>query len=54
MKNIDAITVYVDNLPKDMDVAWLRHLFNSQGKVIDVYIPAKRSLRYNTKFGFVN
>lgn len=34
-------------------VAWLRHLFNSQGKVIDVYIPAKRSLRYNTKFGFV-
>ncbi|KAI8568693.1 hypothetical protein RHMOL_Rhmol02G0220100 [Rhododendron molle] len=53
MKNIDAITVYVDNLPKDLDVAWLRHLFNGQGKVIDVYMPAQRSLRYNTKFGSV-
>ncbi|KAG5547375.1 hypothetical protein RHGRI_013160 [Rhododendron griersonianum] len=46
-------TVYVDNLPKSMDVGWLRQLFTPFGRVEDVYMPSKRSSSFNTKFGFV-
>lgn len=46
-------TVFVDNLPKSMNVGWLRQLFNPFGCVKDVFIPNKRSSFYNTKFGFV-
>ncbi|KAI8562176.1 hypothetical protein RHMOL_Rhmol03G0014500 [Rhododendron molle] len=47
------LTVYVDNLPKSMDVGWHRQLFIPFGRVEDVYMPSKRSSSYNTKFGFV-
>ncbi|KAI8524293.1 hypothetical protein RHMOL_Rhmol13G0139200 [Rhododendron molle] len=46
-------TVYVDNLPKSMDVGRLRQLFTPFGRVEDVYMPSKRSSSFNTKFGFV-
>ncbi|KAH7856731.1 hypothetical protein Vadar_004862 [Vaccinium darrowii] len=46
-------TVFVDNLPSSMDVAWLRQLFSPFGCVKDVFIPSKRSSSFNTKFGFV-
>lgn len=46
-------TVFVDNLPKSMDVAWLHQLFSPFGCVKDVYMPSKRSSSFNTKFGFV-
>ncbi|KAH7847016.1 hypothetical protein Vadar_020823 [Vaccinium darrowii] len=47
------VSVYVDNLPFEMDIVWLSHLFRGFGEVVDVYIPKKRSSRFNTKFGFV-
>ncbi|KAH7847765.1 hypothetical protein Vadar_030021 [Vaccinium darrowii] len=47
------VSVFVDNLPFEMDVVWLRQLFRSFGDVVDAYIPNKRSSRFNTKFGFV-
>ncbi|KAE9445258.1 hypothetical protein C3L33_22844, partial [Rhododendron williamsianum] len=48
-----SITVFVDNLPKDVDVDWFRQIFSSHGQVRDAFIPFKRSSRYNTKFGFI-
>ncbi|KAH7847805.1 hypothetical protein Vadar_030444 [Vaccinium darrowii] len=47
------VSVYVDNLPFEMDIVWLSQLFRGFGEVVDVYIPKKRSSRFNTKFGFV-
>lgn len=47
------ISVYVDNLPFEMDEVWLRQIFKGYGEVMDVYIPKKRSSRFNTKFGFI-
>lgn len=41
-------TVYVDNLPKSMDVGWLRQLFIPFGRMEDVYMPSKRSSSFNT------
>ncbi|KAH7834410.1 hypothetical protein Vadar_015680 [Vaccinium darrowii] len=49
----DMFTLFVDNLPRDMDAEWLRQIFSSFGRVEDVYIPSKRSSTFNTKFGFV-
>ncbi|KAH7858858.1 hypothetical protein Vadar_028825 [Vaccinium darrowii] len=49
----DLITVYADSLPRDMDVDWLRQIFSSFGQMEDVFIPKKRSLSFNTKFGFI-
>ncbi|KAH7847538.1 hypothetical protein Vadar_027312 [Vaccinium darrowii] len=46
-------TIFVDNLPKSMDVGWLRQLFRPYGCVEDVYMPCKRSSSFNTKFGFI-
>ncbi|KAH7847534.1 hypothetical protein Vadar_027263 [Vaccinium darrowii] len=48
-----SFSVYVDNLPFEMDEVWLRQIFRSYGDVVDVFIPNKRSSRFNTKFGFV-
>ncbi|KAH7852824.1 hypothetical protein Vadar_029715 [Vaccinium darrowii] len=49
----DLFTVFVDNLPRDMDAGWLRQIFSSFGRVVDVFIPLKRSSGFNTKFGFI-
>lgn len=49
----DLVSVYVDNLPFEMDLVWLNQLFRGYGEVVDVFIPKKRSSRFNTKFGFV-
>ncbi|KAH7846756.1 hypothetical protein Vadar_017789 [Vaccinium darrowii] len=48
-----SFSVYVDNLPYEMDEVWLRQIFRSYGDVVDVFIPNKRSSRFNTKFSFV-
>ncbi|KAH7865128.1 hypothetical protein Vadar_002587 [Vaccinium darrowii] len=48
-----SFSVYVDNLPYEMDEVWLRQIFKGYGDVVDVFIPNKRSSRFNTKFGFV-
>ncbi|KAH7846865.1 hypothetical protein Vadar_019060 [Vaccinium darrowii] len=47
------ITVYVNNLHRDMDVIWLRQIFSSCGRVADVFIPSKKSKSFNTKFGSI-
>ncbi|KAH7846637.1 hypothetical protein Vadar_016320 [Vaccinium darrowii] len=49
----DLFTVFADNLPQDMDAGWLRQIFSSFGRVVDVFIPLKRSLGFKTKFGFI-
>ncbi|KAG5550142.1 hypothetical protein RHGRI_015184 [Rhododendron griersonianum] len=36
-----------------MDEVWLKHIFSGAGKIIQVYIPWKRSFRLNQRFGFV-
>ncbi|KAH7865266.1 hypothetical protein Vadar_004368 [Vaccinium darrowii] len=52
-RDMSAITVYVDNLSDDMDVEWLGQIFSKYGRVVDVFIPYKRSKNFRTKFGFV-
>ncbi|KAH7855185.1 hypothetical protein Vadar_022226 [Vaccinium darrowii] len=47
------ITVYVDNLHRDMDVIWLQQIFSPCERVVDVFIPSKKSKSFNTKFGFI-
>ncbi|KAH7854721.1 hypothetical protein Vadar_017130 [Vaccinium darrowii] len=49
----NLVSVYVDNLPYEMDLVWLNQLFRGYGEVVDVFIPKKRSSKFNTKFGFV-
>ncbi|KAI8571941.1 hypothetical protein RHMOL_Rhmol01G0159800 [Rhododendron molle] len=36
-----------------MDKVWLHQLFGGYGQVDDIYIPLKRSTKFNTKFGFI-
>ncbi|KAH7843169.1 hypothetical protein Vadar_013520 [Vaccinium darrowii] len=50
---MSAITIYVDNLADDMDTEWLGQIFSKYGRVVDVFIPFKRSKNFKTKFGFV-
>ncbi|KAH7848115.1 hypothetical protein Vadar_033976 [Vaccinium darrowii] len=50
---MDLVSLYVDNIPTGVDVAWLRSIFNNHGQVIEAFIPVNRVSKYNTKFGFV-
>ncbi|XVF14828.1 hypothetical protein REPUB_Repub09cG0095000 [Reevesia pubescens] len=47
-----AFTVFVNNLPDKANSNWLATVFQSFGKVLDVFIPEKRS-RWGRRFGFV-
>ncbi|KAI8561191.1 hypothetical protein RHMOL_Rhmol04G0318900 [Rhododendron molle] len=38
---------------QEMDKVWLHQLFGGYGQVDDIYIPLKRSAKFNTKFGFI-
>jgi len=51
--NQTLCTLFIDNLPEEVDLGWLRKYFNKFGFVKDVYIPVKRSKRTGSKFGFV-
>ncbi|GFZ09150.1 hypothetical protein Acr_20g0009580 [Actinidia rufa] len=46
-------TLFVENLPDEMDEEWMHQLFSNSGKVIEVFIPKKRSSKQNLRFGFV-
>lgn len=48
-----VVTVYVDNLPEDMDAEWLGQIFSKYGRVLDAFIPKKRSKYFQSKFGFI-
>ncbi|KAG5565558.1 hypothetical protein RHGRI_001461 [Rhododendron griersonianum] len=46
--------IFVCHLPEDMDeYSWLKQIFSGAGKIMDVYIPRKRSFRLNQRFEFV-
>ncbi|KAH7867318.1 hypothetical protein Vadar_031918 [Vaccinium darrowii] len=51
--NQPLCTLFIENLPEEVDQVWLRKNFNKYGSVKDVFIPAKRSKRTGSKFGFV-
>ncbi|KAH7842413.1 hypothetical protein Vadar_005035 [Vaccinium darrowii] len=46
-------TLFVDNLPEDVSIAWFKNLFNKFGVVRDAFIPLKRSKVTGRRFGFV-
>ena len=48
-----VFTVFVENLPEEMDFGWLHQLFGRYGKVKDAFIPKKRSAKNGVRFGFV-
>ncbi|KAH7835357.1 hypothetical protein Vadar_025426 [Vaccinium darrowii] len=52
-RDMSTITIYVDNLSDDMDTEWLGQIFSKYGRVVDVFIPFKRSKNFRSKFGFV-
>ncbi|KAH7865562.1 hypothetical protein Vadar_008272 [Vaccinium darrowii] len=47
------VTLFIGNLPEDMDAEWLFQLFTPAGKVVDTFIPYKRSYFDNARYGFV-
>lgn len=48
---LKAVTVYIGDLPKDIDETWLKHIFSGAGKILEAHIPAKRSFRWNQRYG---
>ncbi|KAH7849140.1 hypothetical protein Vadar_013572 [Vaccinium darrowii] len=51
--NGDLYTLFVDNLPNKTEVPWFRKFFSNFGKVIEAFIPNKRSMKTGNKFGFI-
>ncbi|GAB2272764.1 hypothetical protein Dimus_007584, partial [Dionaea muscipula] len=51
-KPVRIVTVFVSNLPQEMDRDWLEYLFRRYDRVCDVFIPQKRAARSNAGFGF--
>ena len=51
--NSKEFTVFVDNLPEDLDQYGLKGIFKKAGQVSDAYIPRRRSGRKAHRFGFV-
>ncbi|XP_058197926.1 uncharacterized protein LOC131313565 [Rhododendron vialii] len=52
-KKSGATKIFVCDLPEDMDESWLKQIFSGAGKIMDVYIPRKRSFWLHQRFGFV-
>ncbi|KAH7850164.1 hypothetical protein Vadar_028690 [Vaccinium darrowii] len=51
--HLGLISLFVDNLPKDVGLFWFKKFFSQYGVVKDAYIPCKRSKVTNRRFGFV-
>ncbi|KAH7864577.1 hypothetical protein Vadar_031186 [Vaccinium darrowii] len=47
------VTLFVGNLPEDMDTEWLSQLFSISGYVIFATIPNRRSYMHNDRCGFI-
>lgn len=47
------VTLFVDNLPEDVPIRWLKFFFNKFGIVKDAFLPLKRSKATGRRFGFV-
>lgn len=52
-KNVDAVTVYVEKLPREADHDWIRSIFSTCGKVVYVSLPRYKSTRDIKGFAFV-
>ncbi|KAH7856529.1 hypothetical protein Vadar_002504 [Vaccinium darrowii] len=49
----ELVTLFIDNIPGVSTHLWLRKTFSNYGVVRDAFIPAKRSSKTGSKFGFV-
>ncbi|MBA0558937.1 hypothetical protein Golob_015925 [Gossypium lobatum] len=48
----EVFSDFVNNLPRSMHWRWLRKIFNFHGRVIDTFIPKKRTLT-RKRLGFI-
>ncbi|KAJ8425772.1 hypothetical protein Cgig2_014886 [Carnegiea gigantea] len=48
-----AFTVFVQNIPQNLDQYGLKGIFQGAGKLSDTYIPLIKGMRNNTRYGFV-
>ena len=48
-----VVTLFVDNLPKDMINEWLVQLFEFDARVVDVFVSCKRRRGRSNPFSFV-
>lgn len=48
----EGVSLFIGNLPVEMDTEWLYQIFRGAGEVIDAFIPLKRSYLHNEKFVF--
>jgi len=46
-------SVFVYNIPAELDCHGLQGIFRRAGRVIDTYIPQTKTKRSNVRFGFV-
>ncbi|KAJ8430678.1 hypothetical protein Cgig2_033834 [Carnegiea gigantea] len=46
-------SIFIDNLPINLDNLGLKQLFSSYGEVVDVYIPSKVGRKSGQKYGFI-
>ncbi|XVF06927.1 hypothetical protein REPUB_Repub06bG0093200 [Reevesia pubescens] len=49
---MDVTSVFVNNIPKQVHWRWLWRIFSHHGKMVDVFIPKKRS-KSGRRYGFV-
>ena len=47
-------SIYISNLPEELDIHGLKGIFQKAGRISDVYIPQKRTRRFKLRFGFVS
>lgn len=52
-KEQQEFSVFINNLPHDLDKHGLKGIFRRAGRVSDSYIPFRRSRRSSSRFGFV-
>ncbi|KAK9282768.1 hypothetical protein L1049_010989 [Liquidambar formosana] len=49
----NLVTIFVDNLPEEMDAIWLCDIFSWCGVMKNSFIPSKRRSGTNSRFGFI-
>ncbi|KAJ8449199.1 hypothetical protein Cgig2_027201 [Carnegiea gigantea] len=50
---MQIFSLFIDNLPIDLDNLGLEKLFSSYGEIVDVYIPSKVGRKSGRKYGFI-
>ena len=49
----DAVSLFIDGLPKEMTWRWLLHIFREVGVVSDVCVSQKKRISHACRLGFV-